>query len=96
MENRVLNIAIIEDNEGDAVLIKEMLSSAYMNVDHYITLEAGLEAFEFKNYDAALVDLGLPGCVGTDAPVMIMNENLIIPVLVLTASDDIRLIRQLF
>jgi PAS domain S-box-containing protein len=96
MENKVLNIAIIEDNEGDAILIKEMLSSAYMNIDHYFTLEEGLEAFEFKNYDAALVDLGLPGCVGADAPVMIMNENPGIPVIVLTASDDIRLIRQLF
>ena len=96
MENKTLNIVIIEDNEGDAVLIREMLSSAYMNIDHFSTLEAGLEAFEKKNYDVALVDLGLPGCVGTDAPVMIMNENPNIPVIVLTASDDIRLIRQLF
>ncbi|MBN2857338.1 MAG: PAS domain S-box protein, partial [Candidatus Delongbacteria bacterium] len=96
MENKVLRIAIIEDNEGDAILIKEMLSSAYMDIDHYFTLEEGLEAFEFKDYDIAIVDLGLPGCVGTDAPVMIMNENPGIPVIVLTASDDIRLIRQLF
>lgn len=96
MENRILNIAVIEDNEGDAVLIKEMLSSAYMNVDHFPTLETGLKAFEQKKYDAALVDLGLPGCVGTDAPVMIMNENPVTPVIVLTASDDLRLIRQLF
>ena len=96
MENRILKIAIIEDNEGDVVLIREMLASAYMSIDHYSTLEAGLEALEFKNYDVALVDLGLPGCVGADAPVMIMNENPNIPVIVLTASDDLRLIRQLF
>jgi PAS domain S-box-containing protein len=94
MENKNLKIAIVEDNEGDALLIREMLDYGDVEISHFKDLDSALENFEFSNYDLALVDLGLPGCVGSEAPMMIMNENPTLPVIALTGSDDIRVIQK--
>ncbi|MGD9707591.1 MAG: PAS domain S-box protein, partial [Candidatus Delongbacteria bacterium] len=94
MEKDKLRIAIVEDNAGDAVLIKEMLSFGDVELTHFKDIESALEDFEFSRYDIALVDLGLPGCVGSEAPMMIINENPTLPVIALTGSDDIRVIQK--
>jgi two-component system, cell cycle sensor histidine kinase and response regulator CckA len=94
MENKNLKIAIVEDNEGDAVLIREMLNYGDVEISHFKDLDSALENFEFNRYDLALVDLGLPGCVGSEAPMMIINENPTLPVIALTGSDDIRVIQK--
>ncbi len=89
-----LKIAIVEDNDGDAVLIEEMLDYADAEISHFKDIDSALEDFEFMRYDIALVDLGLPGCVGAEAPMMIINENPTLPVIALTGSDDIRIIKK--
>lgn len=94
MEKEKLKIAVVEDNEGDAVLIKEMLTFGDVEISHFKDIESALEDFEFSRYDIALVDLGLPGCVGSEAPMMIINENPTLPVIALTGSDDIRVIQK--
>ncbi len=94
MEREKLKIAVVEDNEGDAVLIKEMLTFGDVEITHFKDIESALEDFEFSRYDVAVVDLGLPGCVGSEAPMMIINENPTLPVIALTGSDDIRVIQK--
>jgi len=94
MNNKKLKIAIVEDNVGDAVLIKEMLDYGDVEISHFKDLDSALEDFEFHIYDIALVDLGLPGCVGAEAPMMIINENPTLPVVALTGSDDVRVIQK--
>jgi len=94
MDNKKLKIAIVEDNDGDAALIKEMLDYGDVEINHFKDLDSALEDFEFHIYDIALVDLGLPGCVGAEAPMMIMNENPTLPVVALTGSDDVRVIQK--
>lgn len=94
MKKEKLKIAVVEDNEGDAVLIKEMLTFGDVEIFHFKDIESALEDFEFSRYDIALVDLGLPGCVGFEAPMMIINENPTLPVIALTGSDDIRVIQK--
>jgi PAS domain S-box-containing protein len=94
MENAKIKIAVVEDNEGDALLITEMIGSKEVLIDHFYDLESALNKFELTRYDAALVDLGLPGCVGAEAPMMIINEHPELPVIVLTGSDDPRVIKK--
>ena len=94
MDKKKLKIAIVEDNDGDAVLIKEMLDYGDVEISHFKDLDSALEDFEFRVYDIALVDLGLPGCVGAEAPMMIMNEYPNLPVVALTGSDNIRVIQK--
>ena len=94
MKKDKLKIAVVEDNEGDAVLIKEMLTFGDVEITNFKNIESALQDFEFSHYDIALVDLGLPGCVGSEAPMMVINENPTLPVIALTGSDDIRVIQK--
>ncbi|MBN2789869.1 MAG: PAS domain S-box protein [Candidatus Delongbacteria bacterium] len=96
MVRKTISIIVIEDNLADAVIIKEMLKNdqRYL-VDHCIDLESAIEKIEENNYDIALVDLGLPGCAGTDAPNMLIKAKPHLPIIVLTGSDDPKLIQTL-
>lgn len=94
MEDAKIKIAVIEDNEGDALLITEMIGSKEVLIDHFYDLESALNKLELTRYDAALVDLGLPGCVGAEAPMMIINEHPELPVIILTGSEDSRVIKK--
>nr|MDA3838973.1 PAS domain S-box protein [Candidatus Delongbacteria bacterium] len=91
-----ISILIIEDNPGDALLIKEMFREDKEYIfEHCVDLDTALEKIEVNTYDITLVDLGLPGCVGTEAPMMIMNEIPNLPIIVLTGSDDPIIIKDL-
>ncbi|MBU4485753.1 MAG: PAS domain S-box protein, partial [Candidatus Delongbacteria bacterium] len=94
MENNKIKIAIVEDNPGDAVIIKKLLEEEDFLIDHFPDLESALNTFENVHYDIALIDLGLPGCVGAEAPMMIINEFPLLPIIVFTGSDNPRIIKQ--
>jgi len=94
MSENKIKVVIIEDNPGDVMLIQEMLNGIEFTLDHFSDLDSGLIALEKEKYDVALVDLGLPGCVGAEAPMMIINEYPTLPVIVLTGSENQRIIKQ--
>ena len=62
----VIRVLLVEDDEGDAVLVEELLADAGIAVDlvHVRSVDAALQALDA---DCVLLDLGLPDAVGLDA-----------------------------
>lgn len=87
-----LNVLLIEDNPGDARLIRDMLAEA-PNIGFSVaweqTLASGLESLAKERPDAILLDLGLP-----DSPQRSVSFTRVqsaapdVPIIVLTGLDD--------
>ncbi len=69
-----IQILLVEDNPGDARLIKEYLKNytrMTFALNHVGTLQAGLEFLEQNPVDVVLADLGLPDSQGLESLVKI-------------------------
>jgi len=84
-------VLLIEDNPGDARIIKELLSearTAFFEIEVAERLSDGLEALSARRFDVVLLDLSLPDSSGletlTKALPMAQHESII----VLTGLDD--------
>ena len=65
--DRALNVLLVEDNPGDAHLIKRLLtksSSTKHALDTVNRLNAGIERCDQGSVDVVLLDLGLPDSQG--------------------------------
>lgn len=93
-----LNILLIEDNHGDAFLIKELLmeQDLTISVDHCLTFSESLQRLdEQKNhYAAILLDLHLPDAFGNSLLQSMTAVASEIPTIVLTGYGDINLARK--
>lgn len=89
------DILLIEDNEGDAVLIEKYLE----NIDddllpqpsslrHEPDLTSGFDTLERRGADLLLLDLGLPESSGLETLHRVLDRNDEVPVVVLTGLDD--------
>ena len=92
MEHRSIEVLLIEDDPGDARLVKEMLAEAgapRFNLSHSTRLADGLRLLGGGRFDVVLLDLTLP-----DSAVMITLLKVIseararTPVVVLTGLDN--------
>ena len=84
-----IHILLVEDNPGDALLLRSMLSD---RSDHTVTeassLEAAKAALAGTAFDAALLDLSLPDSDGlgtVDALQAVAEE---VPIVILTGTTD--------
>src|SRR5690606_28942007 len=61
-----LRILLVEDDDGDAILVEELLSDGDLTVDLHraTTLDAALETLVSRQVHCVLLDLGLPDSVG--------------------------------
>lgn len=86
-----IKVLLIEDNPGDARLIREVLSDTEnmkfeLNwVDH---LKAGIELLNKDVFDVVLLDLSLPDSQGMETITEIREQAPIVPIVVLTGLDD--------
>lgn len=83
---RALSLLVIEDDEGDALLLAAALDDAGIDprsVRWYRTLGDGRRAVAERPADCVLVDLGLPDASGLES-VRAMTEAIDTPVIVLT------------
>jgi DNA-binding NarL/FixJ family response regulator len=83
-------VLLIEDNPGDAHLLRQMLSSASapkIELKHATKLENGLEWLESGEFDVLLLDLGLPGSNGVGTFTRAANAAPGVPILVFTGTD---------
>ncbi len=62
----VSRVLLVEDDDGDALLVEELFADAGMDVEivHVRSVDAALHALDV---DCVLLDLGLPDAVGLDA-----------------------------
>ena len=86
-----LKILLVEDNPGDARLIREMLADsgarAY-TVEWVSRLADGLESLDKGGIDLVLLDLGLPDSRGLDTFSKAYTHSPGIPFVLLTGLDD--------
>ena len=86
-----INILIIEDNPGDAFLVKQYLIDSKFKEELISiagTLTKGIEIIESREINLILLDLGLPDYCNEETIKIINDFTKKIPVIVLSGNDD--------
>ena len=86
-----LKILLVEDNPGDARLIREMLAEAgndLFTLEWSSTLAAGLDRLSRSEIDLVLLDLGLPDSLGLDTFIKAYAHAPEVPFVVLSGLSD--------
>ncbi|HOS96864.1 MAG TPA: response regulator transcription factor [Deltaproteobacteria bacterium] len=82
-------ILIIEDDQALALGLRINLEAEGYEVIHAASAEDGLSILDKVSADLVVLDLMLPGIDGVDALRRIREENLKLPVLILTARSSV-------
>ena len=86
-----IELLLIEDNPGDALLIEEMLSEVKgfpFTFDHVARLSEGLERMASGTVGVALLDLSLPDSHGLETVARAHAQSPGVPIVVMTGLDD--------
>jgi two-component system sensor histidine kinase UhpB len=89
--NKIINVLLIEDNPGDALLIRKMLKEGertVYKVVHDKKLDDGLKHFFDEDFDVILLDLGLSDSQGIETFNRIKNVASKVPIIILTGLSD--------
>lgn len=82
-----MRILVVEDDLTLQSQLKQQLEQAKYSVDCAGDGEEGLYQASEYNYDAAVIDLGLPKLDGKDLIKTLRKQGVIFPIIVLTARD---------
>lgn len=91
MKEEALNVLLVEDNAGDARLLRELLTAQYsdgVSLTHVVSLAAAVECLSRRTLDVALVDLGLPDARGVETVRQVHATAPDLAIIVLTGLDD--------
>jgi PAS domain S-box-containing protein len=91
MSDKPISVLLIEDNPGDARLIREMLKevgAARFELAHAERLDEGLKRLAEEAVDVVLLDLNLPDGQGLDTFARAYRQAPDLPIIVLTGLDD--------
>ncbi len=86
-----LKILLVEDNSGDARLVREMLGDSARNEARLVSvgrLSEGLERLRRESFDAVLLDLSLPDSQGLETLLALQAQAVGVPLVVLTGMED--------
>lgn len=86
-----LLVLLIEDNLGDALLIKALLDEVAGNpvcIEHVTSLEAGLARVVETGFDAVITDLHLPDSEGVDTLRQLFTVAESVPIVVMTHCEN--------
>src|SRR5262245_6993002 len=89
--NKLINVLVIEDNPGDARLVKEALTGEGGGRYHLLfadRMTTGLEIMDREEVDLVLLDLSLPDCQGLDALTLTHGKAPRLPIVLMTGLDD--------
>lgn len=84
-----MRILVVEDDEKIASFLQQGLQEVGYSVDTVQTAEEALRLFEAKPYDAAVVDLMLPGMDGLQMVETLRNRGNRTPILILSARRSV-------
>jgi DNA-binding response OmpR family regulator len=84
-----MRILLFEDHSRLADSITKGLAGLGFGVDAFLTADEGLNAFKAINYDAIVLDLGLPDRDGLDVLRELRQGGSSAPILILTARDGV-------
>ena len=84
-----MRILLVEDHDRLAQTIVEGLDEFGFRVDALPTAEDGISATRSTEYDALVLDLGLPDRDGLDVISELRQRNIELPILILTARDGV-------
>jgi two-component system cell cycle sensor histidine kinase/response regulator CckA len=90
-ESEIIRVLLIEDNPGDARLVREMLvetGTNKFNLEHVERISQGLIRLSQEDFQVILLDLSLPDGHGLETVDRVCNVAPYVPVLVLTGLDD--------
>lgn len=90
METKAIRILLVEDNPGDAGLIRDMLRDAGVHRFDLVyagTLAEATAQLGRTPVDALLLDLTLPDCTGLDTVRRVHEKAADVPIVVLTGDD---------
>jgi two-component system, cell cycle response regulator len=91
METATISILLIEDNPGDARLLRLALqdvTSIVFHVAHASTLQEGMQLLSDAPPDVVLLDLSLPDSHGLETVIALHEYAPEMPVIVLTGNTD--------
>jgi CheY-like chemotaxis protein len=86
-----LKVLLVEDNPGDAVLVRSALEDASLplvELVHVKTLHDAVARLKQADIDLVLTDLGLPDSYGFDACARLCANDQHVPVVVLSGRSD--------
>ena len=89
-----IRVLIVEDNLGDAILVREMLREVdpgRFELVHATRLSEGIERLHGTGADCVLLDLSLPDAEGLDALPQIQGASLDVPIIVFSGRSDERI-----
>jgi two-component system, cell cycle sensor histidine kinase and response regulator CckA len=89
--NRPIQVLLVEDNPGDALLLQEILCevpSVQFELECVDQLGKALLWLEEESCDVILLDLSLPDSQGLETLVKVKERSPSIPIVVLTGLDD--------
>ena len=84
-----MRVLVVEDNVPVAESIRAMLEARKYAANVVSNGEAGLEHLLSRTYDAAVIDVGLPGMDGFALARSARSEGVQTPILMLTARDAV-------
>jgi two-component system cell cycle response regulator len=86
-----IHILLVEDNPGDALLLREALAditTVKFNLVHVYRLGEALQLLEHEPIDVILLDLSLPDSQGVETFFTLQAHHTHIPIIVLTSLVD--------
>lgn len=90
-EKKTLRILHIEDNPGDARLVKEMLSQSKLTsfeIEHFERVKPALERLKQGGIDVVLSDLKVPDSQGLDTFQRVYEQAPSIPIVLITGTYE--------
>ena len=83
-----MRVLLVEDNDDDALLIRESLSGTALEIDRAERLSTALAQLTLGKFDAVLLDLSLPDAWGLETIRRLRREAAAVPIVVLTGLND--------
>src|SRR5262245_13241389 len=83
-----MRVLLVEDNDDDALLIRESLSGTALEIDRAERLSTALARLNSGTFDAVVLDLSLPDAWGLDTIRRLRREAAAVPIVVLTGLND--------